>query len=192
VVDDVARALAGAASALEEGDTARALELLTWAKAVAPRSAVVRETLGIAAYHAGDFEQAHRELLAYRRMTDRHDQNHLLADSARALGRYDKVGEHVRDMAAARVPEDRLAEAYIVQAGAWSDLGDLRGALGVLERLDLDPDEVRPWHPRVWYAAADLCERMGDHDRARDYFEAITTVTDEFLDVEERLAALEG
>jgi tetratricopeptide (TPR) repeat protein len=176
---------------MEEGDVDRALELLGWAKAVASRSWAVREALGIAAYHAGDFDRAHRELLAYRRLTDRRDHNHLLADCARALGQHDKVGEYVREMAAADVPGDRLAEAYIVQAGAWADRGDLRGALGMLERLDLDPDEVRPWHPRVWYVAGDLCERMGDRERARDYFEAISAVTEDFHDVDERLAALE-
>jgi uncharacterized protein HemY len=192
MLEDLERALSGAAEAVEGDDPGRALELLTWAKSVAPRSGAVREALGVAAYLAGDFAQAHRELLAYRRMTERHDQNHLLADSARAIGRHEKIGEYVREMAAApKVPEERLMEAYIVQAGAWADRGDLRGALGVLERLDLDPDEVRAWHPRVWYLAADLCERMGDRGRARDYFEAISAVTEDFLDVEERLAALE-
>ena len=161
-----------------------------------------RETLGPLETHAGGHGIAlqpprskvrDRRSNRYsgRRLAGRQDQNHLLADCARALGQHDKVGEYVRDMAAADVPGERLAEAYIVQAGAWADRGDLRGALGVMERLDLDPDEVRPWHPRVWYVAADLCERMGDRERARDYFEAITAVTEDFHDVDDRLAALE-
>lgn len=189
-LDDVVRAVVAARDLVEGGDPAGAVEMLLWAKAVAPRSVVVRETLGIAAYHAGDFAAAHRELLAYRRLSHRQDQNHLLADCARALGRPEKVEEYVADMAAARVEPERLVEASIVLAGSRADRGDLDGARAVLERAGLDDDEIRPFHPRLWYAAADLAERSGDLARAREYFEAITTVADGFLDVEERLRAL--
>jgi crotonobetainyl-CoA:carnitine CoA-transferase CaiB-like acyl-CoA transferase len=64
-------------------------------------------------------------------------------------------------------------------------------ALAVLDRAGLDPEHMEPWHPRLWYTAADLYERRGDKDRARDYFEAITSTTDDFLDVDERIAALD-
>jgi hypothetical protein len=32
---------------------------------------------------------------------------------------------------------------------------------------------------------------MGDHEQARDYFAAVTSVAEGFLDADERLAALE-
>lgn len=189
-LDDVVRAVVAARDAVEAGDPARALELLGWAKSVAPRSVVIRETLGIAAYHAGEFETAHRELLAYRRLSNRQDQNHVLADCARALGRYDKVDEYVAAMAGAGVDEERLAEAAIVQAGARADRGDLDGAIAVLERAGLDGADIRHYHARLWYAAGDLWERRGDRERAREYFEAIRAVDEDFLDVEERLGDL--
>jgi tetratricopeptide (TPR) repeat protein len=192
-LNDVVRAYVAAGEALADGDLPRATELLTWAKAVAPRSVMVREALGVALYQEADFAAAHRELLAYRRLSGRQDQNHLLADCARAAGRHDKVIEYIGAMQEdPTVHPERLVEGLIVQAGDRADRGDLRGALSVLGRGGLDPVEVQPWHPRLWYAAGDIAERMGDTSQARDYFEAITAVAEDFLDVEERLAALDG
>jgi tetratricopeptide (TPR) repeat protein len=191
-LDDLKRAVGAAGDALASGDTGRACQLLEWAKLLAPRSAAVREAYGVASYAAGDFATAHAELVTYRRLTQRQDQNHLLADSARATGKPDKVAEYVEAMEAADVVPDRVAEGLIVLAGTKADRGDLRGALAVLEgRGDLAPERIRGWHPRLWYVAADLCERMGDHEQARDYFAAVTSVAEGFLDADERLAALE-
>jgi tetratricopeptide (TPR) repeat protein len=187
---DVARAFAAAGDALEEGDIDRATELLTWAKSVAVRSAVIREALGVARYLAGDFAGANRELLAYRRLSGRQDQNHLLADCARAAGQSEKVAEYVDEMTRAGAPLDRVAEGLLVLAGERADRGDLRGSLSTLKRAELNPDRVQPWHPRLWYFAGDLHERLGDLDQARDYFEAITAVEEDFLDTKDRLAAL--
>lgn len=192
-LNDVVKAYTAAGHALEAGDLERADELLGWAKAVAPRSVMVREALGVTRYQLGDFATAHSELLAYRRLSGREDQNHLLADCARAAGRHEKVVGYVGAMEGDRsVHPERVVEGIIVLAGDRADRGDLRGALAVLERAGLDPDRVEAWHPRLWYAAGDIAERMGDMQAARDYFEAITAVDDEFLDVEERLEALGG
>lgn len=191
-LDDLKRAVGAAGEALASGDPVRACQLLAWAKLLAPRSAAVREAYGIASYAAGDFETAHAELVTYRRLTQRQDQNHLLADSARATDKADKVAEYVEAMQAADVAPDRVAEGLIVLSGTKADRGDLRGALAVLEgRGDLSPERVRWWHPRLWYVAGDLCERMGDREQARGYFAAVTSVAEEFLDADERLARLE-
>jgi tetratricopeptide (TPR) repeat protein len=190
--DDVVKAVGYASEAMGAGDVARAVELLTWAKAVAGRSAAVREAFGLALYHAGRFEDAHRELLAYRRLSGRVDQNHVLADCARALGRHDRVAEYVEAMEAdPRIPTERQIEGLIVLAGDRADRGDLRGAMAILERGDLDPVEPQRWHPRLWYAAGDLSERMGELDRARDLFEAADALDDGDLDAAERRAALD-
>lgn len=189
--EDVGRALGAAGVALEEGDEARALELLTWAKSVAPRSAAVREALGIVLYAAARYGQAHSELLTYRRLSGRQDQNHLLADCARALGRPEKMTEYVEAMVAAAVEPERVVEGLMVQAGERADRGDLDGALEVLRTAGLEDDRVEPWHPRLWYMAGDLCERLGRTTEARDFFEAILAVEDEFGDVDARLAALD-
>lgn len=191
-VDDVVSAYASAGEALAEGDVRRALQLLTWAKSAAARSGAIREALGVAHYHAGDYPAAQRELMAYRRLSGRQDQNHLLADCARAAGQPDKVAHYVEEMLAAQTPAERVSEGLIVLAGDRADRGDLQGALHTLERGELGPAYVEEHHVRLWYFAADLCARLGDVDGARDYLEAIAAVDPDYLDVGERLAALEA
>lgn len=189
-VDDVAKAYGAAGEALTEGDSERGVQLLRWAKDRAPRSAFVREGLGVALYLAGDLKAAQPELLAYRRISGRADQNHLLADCARAVGRLDLVASFVEEMEAGGVPLDRVVEGKIVLAGARADKGDLDGAMATLEQVPADTDHVAPWHLRLWYAAGDVADRQGDRARARDYFEAVEAVDEDFHDVAERLAAL--
>lgn len=191
VVDDVVKAVGAAAEAIEDGDTDRAIALLQWAKSVASRTATIREALGVAYYTAQRYAEAQSELLAYRRLSGSADQNHLLADCARALGKPEKVAPYVDEMIAADVPAERIAEGLIVVAGERADRGDLEGALDAIGRFDLHPPEIQPWHPRVWYVAGDLSERLGQHDQAREYFLAVLAVDDEFGDVEDRLAALD-
>ena len=190
-LDDVVKAVGAAAEALSGGNTDRATELLTWAKSAASRTATIREALGITHYVAGRYAEAHAELLAYRRLSGSADQNHLLADCARAMGRPDKVAEYVDAMIAANVEPERVAEGLIVLAGDRADRGDLEDALTAVQRAKLDPDRVLPWHPRIWYVAGDLLERLGRTAEAREYFDAVYAVDDEFGDVEERLAGLE-
>lgn len=190
--EDVLRAYAAAGDALVEGDLDRAVTVLEWAKSAAARSGAIREALGVARYRAGDFAAAHSELLAYRRLSGRQDQNHLLADCARAAGRPDKVAEYVAAMDPATVPADRIAEGILVLAGDRADRGDVDGALRMLERADLEPADVQEHHVRLWYLAADLSEQAGDHDAGRDYLEAIHAVDPDYLDVADRLAGREG
>lgn len=190
--DDVVKAVGAAGEALAEGDPERAVPFLEWAKFMAPRAAVVREALGIARYQLGEFGAASSELSAYRRMSGREDQNHLLADSARATGRHDKVREYVEAMTAAPgMGRDRIVEGALVLAGDLADQDQLADALAVLRRADLEPARIEPWQPRLWYAAADLSERLGDTDAARDYLEAVLAVDPHFLDTAERLSLLD-
>ncbi|MEX0659603.1 MAG: hypothetical protein WD080_10765 [Egibacteraceae bacterium] len=189
--EDVVAAFGGAGDALVAGDLDRATELLVWAKSAAARSSVIREALGVVRYHAGDFPGAHSELLAYRRLSGRQDQNHLLADCARAAGRPEKVVEYVGAMDGDTVPADRVAEGILVLAGDRADRGDTQGALRALERADLAPTDVQDYHVRLWYLAADLSERLGDREAARDYLDAISAVEPDYLDAAERLEALD-
>jgi len=190
-LDTVAAAFADAGAALADGDVPRAVALLADAKQRASRSAVVRESLGIALYLDGQFKEAARELAAYRRMSGRLDQNHLLADCARANGQPERAEDLVDEMISADVPADRVAEGLLVVAGARADRGDPDAALAALHRMDLEPRTVEPHHLRLWYLAADLEERRGDPDAAASYLQAIATVDPGFLDVAERLAAEE-
>ena len=190
ILEDVVKAVGAAAEALEAGEVERATQLLQWAKSVAPRTATIREALGIALYDGEQYAQAQAELLAYRRLSGSADQNHLLADCARALGRPEKVEAYIDEMAAADVDPARMAEGLIVLAGERADRGDLEAALDAVKRVDLSPVQIQPWHPRLWYVAGDLSERAGRTAEARDFFSAIVAIDADFGDAEERLAAL--
>jgi tetratricopeptide (TPR) repeat protein len=191
-LEQVAADYAAAGVALEAGDTVRAIQLLRRSKQRASRSAAVREALGVALYLDGQFREAGRELAAYRRMSGRLDQNHLLADCARANGQLDKAESLVAEMIKADVPADRIAEGLLVIAGARADRGDYRAALAALHRMDLEPATVEPYHLRLWYLAGTLHEQLGEQRRAASLFNAIASIDPEFLDAAERAAALEA
>src|SRR3712207_9360428 len=74
----------------------------------ASRIAIVREAVGVAAYHAGDYAEAARELRAYRRMSGDPGYRAVLADCERALGRPEVALRLVRD-ALAEQPIGRAA-----------------------------------------------------------------------------------
>ena len=167
--DEVALALSVGAAAIDADRVDVALESLAWAKHQAPRVAPVREAYGVACYLDGDWAKALTELQAYRRMTGRNDQNHLIADALRGLGRDPaKVAEPVEELLAdEQVRDDLRAEAVIVWAGALADGGDLDAARAVLRRelarvQGSDDDHVL----RLVTVAAELAERDGDPDAA--------------------------
>lgn len=187
---EVARAVSGAAE-LADSEPERATALLRWAKDTAPRSAAVREALGVDAYRRGDFETAARELAAYRRLSGRQDQNHLLADSLRATGRRDRVRELV-DAMGPDVDEERRVEAHIVHAGALADAGDVLRAREVLERVGGEPAVAAPHHLRLWYLAAELSVELGDVEHAAELLDAVVTIDPDFLDAADWLAELRG
>lgn len=187
---EVARAVSGAAQVAEE-EPQRASALLSWAKEVAPRSAAVREALGLHAYRSGDYETAVRELQAYRRISGRQDQNHVLADSLRGSGRTDRIRELVEAMDEGVAPERRL-EASMVHAGALADAGDVLRAREILERAGGEPAVAGPAHLRLWYMAAELSVQLGDRRHAAELLEAVLTMDPEFLDAGEWLGELTG
>ena len=186
-LDLIASAFSQAELAREREEHGAALPYLRWARSRASRSAALREALGVAAYEAGEYEEAAAELAAYRRLTGRHDQNHLIADCHRAAGRPERVRDEIdRMLTAGGVSNERRIEGLLVLAGTRADAGDPLGALGVLRRADLRPTRVEAWHPRVWYLAAELALQLDDRDTAREYFEAAAAVDPDFLDVAER------
>lgn len=190
---DVALCLSIASQALDEERPDVALEVLAWARHQGPRLAVLRETYGIALYQEERWADALSELQAYRRLTGRNDQNHVIADCLRAL---DRGTEQVADAAEplvndAQAPEDRRAEGAIVWAAALADGGDLGAGRAVLRRFLERPRSSDAEHDlRVRYVAADLAERAGDRDEARRQLELIAAVADDFLDVADRLEEL--
>lgn len=191
--DDVALALSVGSAAIDEGRTDVALEALRWAKSQAPRIAAIREALGVAWYLDESFDEALRELQAYRRMTDRNDQNHLIADCERALGKsLDQIAATASALVSdERAPLDRRAEAAIVWAGAMADDGDVPGGRAVLRRFlrgqRLEEVETRV---RVHYVVADLAERAGDVATASEAFGEVVRLSADYLDAADRLRML--
>jgi tetratricopeptide (TPR) repeat protein len=202
VVEDVRAAAGGkgnravqllerAVGALEAGRAIDAERAAAEAKGLAPRSGAVREVLGLALYRRGRFREALRELQAYRRLTGRVDQNHLIADAHRALGAPEKAVQAAREaLGPARLPAEARAEAAVVGGAALADLGRFEEALTLLRRVDRGDQVAREHDLRVWYVIADVLERSG---RRRDAARAFRRILDHdpgAFDAAERLARL--
>lgn len=182
-----------AAGGLVDEDPERALAHVRYARDQAPRIAAVREAAGIVAYQAGEWTEAVRDLRAWRRMTGESTHLPIIADCERALGRADRAISLATSPEAADLPRAVQAELVIVHAGARRDLGEVDGALLLLERFGLDRSQVRPWSARLWYAYADTLLEAGRSDEAREWFSAAAEVdADQLTDAQERLAALGG
>ena len=191
-LDDVSAAFFAAGEALEAGDLDRAVELLEWAKSVAPRSVVVREALGVALYRSGAFGEARAELQTYRRISGRDDQLHLLADCVRAEGRADLVERYIGELLASDVDMTRKVEGVLVLAGTRADAGDVDGALAALRRVDVERLPAGEPFARHQYLAGDLLERVGRSEEAAAAFARVADVAPDYLDVAARLGPPAG
>ncbi|HSL15485.1 MAG TPA: tetratricopeptide repeat protein [Actinomycetota bacterium] len=177
---------------LERGDTRGAVAEAQKAKELASRSAAVREVLGIALYGQRRWREALAELQAYRRISGRADQNHLIADAERGVGRPERAVPLAEEALAARgVPIEAKAEAVIVAASALADMGRFDQALGLLRRVKTRDEVARPEVIRVWYVLADILERAGRREEAAREFRKIMRHDAAAYDVAERLARLE-
>ncbi|SNT04931.1 Tetratricopeptide repeat-containing protein [Geodermatophilus pulveris] len=156
----------------------------------ASRVAVVREAVGVAAYHAGDYAEAARELRAYRRMSGDEGYRAVLADCERALGRPEVALRLVREALTDRPDEGETVELRLVEAGARADLGELPAARLVLEGLlggRPRPESVDLTDPallRVATAYADLLAAGGEEELAGAWQAAVAEHTPEESDVE--------
>jgi tetratricopeptide (TPR) repeat protein len=156
----------------------------------APDSAAVQELYGLALYRQGRWAEALRHLDAYHALTGSYDQHPVMADSARALGRYQRVAELWTELRQASPGAELTTEGRIVMAGSLADQGDVQGAIRLLESTRVNPRNPQPHHLRLWYALADLYERAGDIPRARELFRRVAAVEPEAFDVPDRLRAL--
>jgi tetratricopeptide (TPR) repeat protein len=188
----VAKHLVVAGTLLDE-DPAEALSHARAARDRASRVAAVREAVGVAAYHAGDYAEAARELRAYRRMSGDESYRAVLADCERALGRPEVALRLVAEAMADRPDAEEAAELRLVEAGARRDLGEEAAARLVLEdALGGRPDPGRltgadPARVRFAAAYADLLEAEGHTELADRWREAVQAA-----DPEGATGALEG
>ena len=193
--DDVALALSLGSDAIDQEIPDVGLPYLEWAKHVCPRSPTVRETLGVAYYLTEDFANALTELQAYRRLSGRQDQNHVLADCHRALGKPTRGIADLIEAMAESAPTERYVEGLIVWASAVADGGDVAAGQAILRpRLAEvgDPSDPTDEDVRLWYAAGDLAARAGDADAAVAFFERVVAADADSYDARERIEALTG
>jgi tetratricopeptide (TPR) repeat protein len=187
----VERRLAQAADAFERDHLPDALRILKPLAKEAPAVPAVRELTGLALYGTGQWAAAAKELEAFRSLTSSVEQHPVLADCYRALKRYGTVRELWEELREASPSAALVTEGRIVAAGSLADQGDVKGAIGLLERGPVRPGgRTQAHHARLWYALADLYERAGDAPRARDLFGRVVAVEPGLADAAERLAAL--
>ena len=123
--------LSRAVELLERGDSGAAIAEARKAKEAAPRSSSVREVLGMAYYGQERWQEAMTELKAYRRITGRADQNHIIADCMRGIGRPGEAVALAEEELRAKVPNEAKAEAVIVASSALADQGPVRRGAGL-------------------------------------------------------------
>jgi tetratricopeptide (TPR) repeat protein len=156
-----------------------------------PGSAAVRELLGLTYYRQGRWRDAVRELEAFRGLTGSSEQNPVLADSYRALRRFDEADALWEELRASSPSAELVTEGRIVAAGSLADRGRVPDAIRLLERAPKPPKRPRQHHLRLWYALADLYERAGDIPRARQLFTRLADADPAFADVADRVRTLD-
>jgi tetratricopeptide (TPR) repeat protein len=152
--------------------------------------AAVREAVGVAAYAAGDYAEAARELRAYRRMSGDQGYRAVLADCERALGRPEVALRLVAEALAASPEAEETAELRLVEAGARGDLGEPAAARLVLEAAlaegvpgaRLDPTTLNAADAgrlRLASAYADLLADEGETAQSVEWLTAIAAADPE-------------
>ena len=182
--------LARAIELLDRSDPAGATREAEKAKRSAPRSASVREVLGLALYGQGRWQEALTELKTYKRLSGRADQNHLIADCLRGLGRPAEAVSLAEEELRSNVPNEAKAEAVIVAASALADQGRTSEALAFLGRARTRADIAEPYTLRLWYVRGDILARAGRRDEAAAEFRKIMRHDAAAFDVAERLTQL--
>jgi tetratricopeptide (TPR) repeat protein len=188
--DVVARHLVAAGELLDQ-DPEAALAHARAARSRSGRIAAVREAVGIAAYHCGDWAQALAELRAARRMGSKSPLLPLIADCERGVGRPERAIELARSPEAAELTGDDADELRIVVAGARSDLGQHEQALAILSTPQLDPTRTGQTAARLFYAYAETLLTLGrQHDALQWFINAAAADVDGVTDAEDRVTEL--
>nr|WP_229402815.1 Replicase polyprotein 1ab [Micromonospora okii] len=192
MAETVARHLVATGKLIDE-DPAEALAHALAARRLASRIAAVREAVGLAAYHTGEWQMTIAELRTYHRMSGSQSHLAVLADCERALGRPERAIDLFRGADQAKLDKAASIELLIVAAGARGDLGQKDAAVAMLQVPELTSEAAEPWTARLRYAYADALLAVGRREEAREWFSRAADVdADGETDAAERLLELDG
>ena len=147
-------------------DPQAAYEHARYAASHAGRVAVVRETAGIAAYLAGHYSEALREIRAARRLSGLDLHRAIEVDCERALGHLDKALQAAQAADPRQLDEIERAELAMVVSSLRHDMGQTDLGLIIIE------DAIRAWPSdsetlrRLHSVRADRLEELGRHQEA--------------------------
>ena len=152
----------------------------------AGRLAVVRESAGYAAYRAGHYEIALKELRAAHRISGDVSMWPVMADCERGLGRPLKALNLAGSDEVKRLAKPEEIEMRIVASGARRDLGELDAAVITLTCKELKT-ENEEWAVRLRYAYADALHTAGRKEEATEWFGKCAAIDhDELTDAADR------
>ncbi|MFP5336368.1 MAG: tetratricopeptide repeat protein [Actinomycetes bacterium] len=137
----------------------------------AGRLGAVREAVGLAAYHAGHYDEALRELRTARRLTGNDVHLPVMADCERGLGRPERALALASSADAKRLDRAGQVEMRIVAAGARMDMGNPEAAVVLLRQAAQKAPASAPWRARVYSALSDALEASGRRAEAREWLE---------------------
>ena len=150
----------------------KALRDLEEAKELSPRTATIREMLGLSAYRLGRWDQALRELRTFRRLTGETTHMPVEMDVLRALDRPKDVAEVWNAFRRIGGEREVEREARVVYGAFLLDTGKDREAWEITNPKRIG-DSPQPSELRVWFVAARAAARLGDLRTARRLYEAI-------------------
>lgn len=152
----------------------------------AGRLAVVRESAGYAAYRAGYFEIALKELRAAFRISGDVSSMPVMADCERGLGNPLKALALAGSPDVKKLAKPEEIEMRIVAAGARRDLGEFDAAVVTLTCKELK-NETDEWAVRLRYAYADALAAAGRKEEAVIWFAKCAELdSDDSTDAAER------
>lgn len=149
-----------------------ALPHLRKAKTLSPKSSVIRELLGLAAYRSSNWEEALRELRTFRRMTGDLIHMPIELDCLRGLDRKADVTKEWERLRSFDVSPTIDSEARVVYASFLLDEGRPRDAWAVIKpgRLVASPS---PGDLRRWFVAGRVAIDIGDREAAEKIVSAL-------------------
>ena len=158
---------------LLDQDPQRAYEHARYASSRAGRVAVVRETAGIAAYLAGHYTEALREIRAARRLSGLDLHRAIEADCERALGHHSKALQVAEQADPNQLDDIERAELAMVVSGIRHEMGQTELGLIIIEDAIRARPRDRQTLRRLHAVRADRLEDLGRHGEARAIRERI-------------------